>query len=133
MTWDDILLEKYPDEAALQRALARVFGVSSRQVGLVRSSATSTGSASVRGVITRVRGDFSCMLAVSIDDALASADRVSGVASLCVALGTKAFTSGVASNPYSGILIDEAGRAQPALLDPDAEERGKYRLWRRGG
>lgn len=130
MTWDDILLETCPSEDALRRALAQIFGVSPSQVGLVRSSATSTGSARVRGLIASVRGDFRCLLSVAVDDALAGTERGSGVRRLCIALGTRAFVSDGTSNPYSGALIDENGRAQRALLDPDAEEREEYRLWR---
>lgn len=130
MTWDDILLEKYPDAAALQRALAEVFGVSPRDVGLVRSASASSGAAPVRGEMTRVKGDFGCLLAVAVDDPLAGADRASGARHLCIALGTRAFISDGSFNPYSGVLIDATGRAQRAQLDPDAEERGEYRLWR---
>jgi hypothetical protein len=132
MTWDDILLETRPSEDALRRALAQIFGVSPGQIGLVRSSAASTGSARVRGVMADVRGDFRCLLSVAIDDALAGADRATGVRRLCVALGTRAFISDGTSNPYSGVLIDETGGVQRAQLDPDAEERDEYRLWKGG-
>jgi len=131
MTWDDILLENCRNEALLQQALAGIFGVSPAQVGLVRSSAASTGSAKVRGVITRVTGEFHCLLSVAVDDELADAERVSGVRRLCAALATRAFVSDGSSNPYAGLLIDETGSVQRAQLDPDAEDREEYRLWRR--
>lgn len=130
MIWDDILLTRYPDAATLRSTLALLFGVSPRQVGLVHSAAASTGSAQVRGVITSVRGEFRCMLSISIDDALVSHKRIAGVSRLCASLGTSAFISDGSSNPYSGVLIDAAGRTQQAQLDPDAEDRGEYRVWR---
>jgi len=99
-------------------------------LSLVRSSAASTGSARVRGVMATVRGGFRCLLSVAIDDALADAARASGVRRLCVALGTRAFVSDGTSDPYSEVLIDETGGVQRALFDPDAEEREECRLWR---
>lgn len=132
MTWDDILLDSYPDQPALLRALSRVFNVGAHQVGLVRSSAKSTGAASVRGVLRRVRGDFRCLLEISVDDHLAGVDRIAGVSLLCADLGIKAFITGNTSNPYEGVLVNEFGQAQAAGLDPEAEQRGEYRLWRVG-
>ena len=74
MIWDDTLLERRPSEDALRRALAEIFGVSTGEVGLVRSSAASTRSARVRGVVTNVKGDFRCLVSVA-NDAVAGADR----------------------------------------------------------
>lgn len=130
MTWDDVLLETVPDEDALRRALAAVFGVSLRSVGVVRSTEESTGSASVRAVMTPVRGDFACMVWVSVKNVPVDVDRVSGVARVCAALGTSAWITDGSDNPFAGLFIDATGMAQPTQLDPDAEERGEYRLWR---
>ncbi len=132
MTWDDILLERHPEEPALQRALSRVFNVETRQVGLVRSSAESTGAASVRAVISRVRGDFKCLLEISVEDHLAGVDRIAGVSRLCADLAIRAFITGNTANPYQGVLVSEVGQPQAAGLDPDAEQRGEYRLWKGG-
>lgn len=130
MTWDDILLDRYPEEPALQRALSRIFNVDPRQVGLVHSSAESSGAASVRAVLRRVRGDFKCLLEVSVDDHLGGVDRIAGVSRLCSDLAISAFITGSTSNPYQGVLVSVVGQHQAAGLDPDAEQRGEYRLWR---
>ena len=131
MTWQDILFEECPDDHALRRALADVFSVLPRDVGLVRSSAASSGEARVRGVLTSVSGDFRCLLRVSMDGRVLNPDPIGGARRIASVIGIRAFISVASDNPYSGLLIDSSGAVGPALLDPDVEEdAGEYRLYR---
>lgn len=133
MNWQDMLLEQEFDHEVLRDALAAAFELSPAEVSVV--DAIEKAPRGVRVVVAHysTQGDFRCLLSVYVSAALASSSPVEVTRRLCTRLDVRALISDESPNPYSMILIDQAGQALPVFLDVDSlDQREAYCLAHEG-
>jgi hypothetical protein len=130
--WTSILLTKLPKFEALRAAVSRVFGVDPSDVQVITPSSTrNTSAAKVVVDVAQAQGDFAAVVEVYSDPDLERYGSLEGLAVLCSQLGISAFMGDDSGNPASGSLVSETGEVTSAMIDPEAENAGEYRLLRR--
>lgn len=129
--WSSILLSATPKADALRRAVSRAFGVEPTEVHVLTGApGQDTRAARVVVEITSVRGDFAALVEVYPAQDLESRGSLAGLATICRELGVSAFMGDDSVDPSSGYLVTAAGQVEAAMIDPDAENAGEYRLTR---
>jgi len=130
--WSSILLTATPEVDALRRAVSGAFGVEPTEVHVLTGApGQDTSSARVVVEIASVRGDFAALVEVYPEQDLESRGSLAGLAAICRELDVSAFIGDDSVNPSSGYLVTAAGQVEAAMIDPEAETAGEYRLTRR--
>ncbi len=129
--WDSLLLDREPDIKTLRAAASRVFGVAPADVAVIQEDEVQDTSSARVVAHVYVQGDFALMIDVNPDPDLEERASMEGLTLLCRTLGVMAFMGDDSEDPTSGHLVSAAGDVRPAMIDPDAEDAGEYRLTRR--
>jgi hypothetical protein len=131
MNWQDILLERCPDNATLTRALAAAFDAALDDVGVVDSIEMAPSGVAIVAEQTSTKGDFRCLLSLYVVETLAGRDPIEVTRRLCGILNVQALISDKSPNPYSMILINKERETHAATLEVEGlDVRQEYRLSR---
>jgi hypothetical protein len=126
--WTDLFLDRVVDDDVLAQGLARLFGVSPTDVGIVddigEASAESVRSLPIRVERAPEAGDFPLRVSVYLDYVLQprverSADEETAIARLCALWQCSCLFSDDDVNPYSWLLMRSTGLLEAVTVDGD--------------
>jgi hypothetical protein len=129
MMWQDVLLERAPDDSELRAALAEGFSIDESDVAVVHSIEDIPAGYPVVAEVRDTEGDFKSAMSIYATDALKDAKPVHVVQHLCAVLQTIALISDESLDPYTMLLVGRGAEIRRVALDAESLDlREEYRL-----
>jgi hypothetical protein len=130
MIWQELLVDRNLDAAAVVDAIVRLLPVEPAHVLVVADVTEAPVPADVKVLCERgeVRGEFPLRLSIYVrDPELATADARAFAGRLCELLGCRCLVPDGSPDPYCMLLVEGVGRERLVSLDAELlDEREEY-------